>query len=51
MLGQSIASRALADAGLRRLATEQFGPRPAGTRTDRTSGETIEARTIRPTRP
>lgn len=32
MLGAAIAAQALADAGRRRLPTEQAGPRPGGVR-------------------
>lgn len=60
MLGDAIAAQPLAAAGLRRLATEQSGPRPAGVDGDRRirapGGErsaAIEAemRTARPRRP
>lgn len=42
MLGETIAGRALADAGRRELPTEQIGPRPGGVRDDATSAPSDE---------
>ena len=50
-LGETIAAHAIADAGLRRLATEIGGPRPAGTRSGETKRESAEARTARASKP
>jgi hypothetical protein len=47
--GGAIAAGAIADAGLRDLATEYGGPRPAGTRVTQPIGP--RDRTARPTRP
>lgn len=50
-LGSAIAAEPIGAAGLRRLATEQSGPRPAGTRADETRRERGELRTVRATKP
>ena len=50
-LGSAISAEAIAAAGLRRLATEIQGPRPAGTRNDTTRRERADARTARATKP
>jgi hypothetical protein len=44
MLGATIATRALGDAGRRGLPTELAGPRPGGVRGDETIKETAEVR-------
>ena len=51
MNGQPIAAQALAHAGLRELASEFAGPRPAGVPSGRTPAVGGEARTGRATRP
>lgn len=49
MLGAAIAARAIGAAGRRILASEQTGPRPAGTsETGRASAEPRETRATRP---
>jgi hypothetical protein len=50
-LGSAIAAEPIGAAGLRGLATEQVGPRPAGTRADSTRRERAEVRTLRATKP
>lgn len=50
MLGEAIAARALGDAGLRALPTEQDGPRPAGVRSDAGTMPS-DARLTRATKP
>lgn len=50
-LGGTVAGQAIADAGLRRLATEIGGPRPGGTRSGETRREGAEGRTARAAKP
>lgn len=50
-LGSAISAEPVAASGLRRLASELPGPRPAGTRTETTRRERAEARTARATKP
>ena len=49
--GQAIGGRAIGDAGLRRLATEHGGPRPAGVPRDETAAMAGASRAAAPTRP
>ena len=49
--GQAIAAQPIAEAALRRLGTEQGGPRPAGTRSEETGGAAAESRVGPATRP
>ncbi len=51
MNGQAIAAQPISHAGLRALATEQFGPRPQGTSAERTPRQPADPRTCRATRP
>ena len=51
MNGQAIAAQAIAYARLRELATEQTGPRPAGTGAETTAPQPGEGRFARATRP
>jgi hypothetical protein len=51
MNGQPIAAQALGDAGLRTLASEHAGPRPAAVPALRTPAVGSEARAARATRP
>jgi len=59
MDGRAIGAGSLADAGLRRLASEWDGPRPAGVERDKVVGVRIaepaepsgDARQLTPTRP
>ncbi len=46
MLGETIASKALGEAGKRRFATEQTGPRPGGVRPDAVTTGRDEQRTL-----
>ncbi|MBX3562465.1 MAG: hypothetical protein KF780_11715 [Sphingomonas sp.] len=49
MLGAAIAARAIGAAGRRVLASEQTGPRPAGTsETNRIAADPRDARATRP---
>lgn len=50
MLGQAIGAQPIAEAQLRRLATEQIGPRPGGVRREEQAAA-ADARTVRATRP
>lgn len=48
MLGEAIAAQALGHAGLRDLASEHGGPRPAAVRKDDSGMAVSEERTARP---
>ena len=50
MNGKAIGAQPLAEAGLRDLPSEYFGPRPGGVRSAETDRRTDEARTARVTR-
>lgn len=51
MLGEAISAQAPGHAGLRALASEHGGPRPAGVRPEETQAPCGESRTARATRP
>lgn len=51
MDGQAIGGRAIGDAGLRLLASEHGGPRPAGVRRDETAAMAGEKRSAAATKP
>lgn len=51
MNGSAIGAQAIGDAGLRQLATEHGGPRPAGVRPDERAVAVAEMRTTRATKP
>lgn len=48
MTGEAIGAQAIAAAALRRLVTEQVGPRPAGTPADGTEAREKTAQATRP---
>jgi hypothetical protein len=50
-LGEPIAAQAISNASLRRTASEQSGPRPAGVRAAETLRAADGGRTARATRP